>query len=119
MYSLLITSLFNMDSVVRVEPNGTQTLLSYDNSRKDLERNDWHLFIEKFEGFNLRVTQEFALTFNGCREKIGDMQLEVTEEFLIQAMGLSAVGQKWFKNAKVEEVPWTLMFTSRKITSCD
>jgi hypothetical protein len=46
-------------------------------------------------------------------------KLEVTEYFLSQATGLPAVGQKWFKNAKVEEVPWTLMFTSRKITSCD
>jgi hypothetical protein len=70
------------------------------------------LFIEKFKGFNLRVAQEFALTFDGCREKIGDMQLEVTKEFLSQAMGLPAIGKKWFKNAKVEEVPWTLMFTS-------
>jgi hypothetical protein len=119
MYSLLITSLLNMAPVVRVEPNGIQTLLSYDNARDDLERNGWHLFIEKFKGFNLRVAQEFALTFDGCRAKIGDVQLEVIEEFLIQAMDLPVVGQKWFKNAKFEEVPWTLMFTSRKITSCD
>jgi hypothetical protein len=47
------------------------------------------------------------------------MKLEVTEEFLIQATGLPTVGQKWFKNVKVEEVPWTLLFTSQKITSCD
>jgi hypothetical protein len=108
-----------MAPVVRIDPSGIQTLLSYDNTRNDLERNSWHLFIEKFKGFNLRVAQEFALTFDGFRAKIGDMQLEVTEEFLSQATGLPAVGKKWFKNIKVEEVPWTLMFTSRKITSCD
>jgi hypothetical protein len=77
------------------------------------------LFIKKFQGFNLQVAQEFDLTFDGCRENIGDVQLEVTKYFLSQAMGLPAVGQKWFKNEKVEEVPWTLLFTSRKITSCD
>jgi hypothetical protein len=108
-----------MASVVRVEPNDVQTLLSYDNAREDLERNGWHLFIEKFQGFNLQVAQEFALTFDGCREKIGDVQLEVIEEFLSQAMGLPTVGQKWFKNAKVEVVPWTLLFSSQKIASCD
>ena len=108
-----------MALVVRIKPNGIQTLLSYDNARDDLERNGWSVFIEKFKGFNMRVAQEFLLTFDGCRAKIGDMQLEVTEEFLSQATGLPAVGKKWFKNAKVEEVPWTLMFTSRKITSCD
>ena len=72
-YSLLIINMFNMAPVVRVEPNGIQTLLSYDNTRDDLERNGWHLFIEKFKGFNLRVAQEFALTFNGCNENIGDV----------------------------------------------
>jgi hypothetical protein len=108
-----------MALVVRIEPNGIQTLLSYDNTKDDLERNGWRLFIEKFKGFNLRVSQEFTLTFDGCRAKIGDVQLEVTEDFLSQATGLPAVRQKWFKNAKVEEVPWTLMLTSRKITSCD
>ena len=77
-YSMLITSPFNMAPVVRVEPNGTQTLLSYDNAREDVERSDWHLFIEKFKGFNLWVAQEFSLTFDGCRAKIGDVQLEVT-----------------------------------------
>jgi hypothetical protein len=108
-----------MAPVVRIEPNGIHTLLSFDNARDDLERNDWRVFIEKFEGFNLRVAQEFALTFDGCREKIGDVQLEVNEDFISQATSLPAVGKKWFKNAKVEEVPWSLLFTSRKITSCD
>jgi hypothetical protein len=120
------TSNFRVDSLllamapmVRIEPNGIQTLLSFDNARDDLERNDWHLFIEKFEGFNLRVSQEFTLTFDSCREKIGDVQLEVNEDFISQATGLPTVGKKWFKNAKVEEVPWSLLFTSRKITSCN
>jgi hypothetical protein len=120
------TSNFRVDSlmlamapVVRIEPNGIQILLSFDNARDDLERNGWSLFIEKFEGFNLRVSQEFTLTFDSCRAKIGDVQLEVNEDFISQATGLPAMGQKWFKNAKVEDVPWSLLFTSRKITSCD
>ena len=108
-----------MAPVVRIDPNGIQTLLSFDNARDDLERNDWRVFIEKFEGFNLRVAQEFALTFDGFKAKIGDVQLEVNEHFISQATGLPAVEKKWFKNAKVEEVPWSLLFTSRKITSSD
>ena len=58
------------------------TLLSYDNAREALERNGWHIFIEKFKSFNLQVAQEFSLTFDGCREKIVNVQLEVTEEFI-------------------------------------
>ena len=82
-----------MALVVRVESNDVQTLLSYDNARKDLERNGWHIFIEKFQGFNLQVAQEFDLTFDGCRENIGDVQLELIEEFLSQATGLPSDGQ--------------------------
>ena len=34
-------------------------------------------------------------------------------------MGLPASGQHWFNNCKVKEVPWTLLFQSCKVTSCD
>jgi hypothetical protein len=46
--------LSTMAPVVRIKPNGVQMLLLFDNARKDLERNGWLVFIEKFEGFNLR-----------------------------------------------------------------
>ena len=36
---VLIICLCSMAPVVMVEPNGIQTLLSYDNAREDLERN--------------------------------------------------------------------------------
>jgi hypothetical protein len=45
---VLITLLSSMALVVRIEPNGIQTLLSYDDAREDLERNGWHVFIKKF-----------------------------------------------------------------------
>jgi hypothetical protein len=47
------------------------------------------------------------------------IQLEIDEQFISSAMGLAPSGQRWFKNCKVEEVPWTLLFQSHKITSCD
>ena len=65
--------LLAMAPMVRIEPNGVQTLLSFDNAREDLERNGWRVFAEKFEGFNLTVAQEFSLMFDGCRAKIGDV----------------------------------------------
>jgi hypothetical protein len=69
------------------------------------ERNGWGVFIEKFEGFNLAVAQQFTLMFDGCRAKIGDVQLDLNEDFISSTTGLPAVGQKWFKNSKVDEVP--------------
>jgi hypothetical protein len=108
-----------MVPVVRVEPNDTQTLLLCNDAKEDLEGNGWLIFLEKFQGFNLQTTQEFSLSFDGCRAKVGDIQLKVTEDFLSQATRLPVSGHKWFKNAKVEEVPWSLFFTSRKINGCD
>jgi hypothetical protein len=79
-----------MAPVVRIEPNGNQALLLFDNARKDLENNGWLVFIQRFEGFNLLVSQQFSLTFDGCRAKVGDIQLELNEEFISSAIGLTA-----------------------------
>jgi hypothetical protein len=62
-----------MALVVRIEPNGSHALLLFDNARKDLEDNGWFTFMQRFEGFNLFVAQQFALTFDGCRAKVGDI----------------------------------------------
>ena len=91
----------------------------FDNARKDLEDNGWLTFVKRFEGFNLAVAWKFAMNFDGCRAKVGDIQLEIDEKFISLATELPATGQCWFKNCKVEEVPWTLLFLSRKVTSCD
>jgi hypothetical protein len=100
-----------MAPLVRIEPNGIQTLLLFDNAHEDLESNGWLVFIKKFEGFNLTVAQQFALTFDGCRAKVGDIQLELNEEFFSSAMTFLAKWERWFKNSKVDEVPWALLFT--------
>jgi hypothetical protein len=105
--------------VVRIEPNGSQTLLLFDNSHKDLEDGGWLVFIHRFEGFNLSVAQQFVLTFDRCRAKVRDVQLELNEEFMSSTTRLPVTGQRWFKNSKFDEVSWPLLFTSRKIVSCD
>jgi hypothetical protein len=64
-----------MAPVVRIEPNGNQTLLLFDNAREDLENSGCLDFIQRFEGFNLSTAQQFSLTFEGCRAKVGDIQL--------------------------------------------
>jgi hypothetical protein len=101
-----------MAPVIQIEPNGPQTLLLCDDAREDLKNQGWVVFLEKFQGYNLQAAQEFTLTFDGCRAKVGDIQLEITEEFLSEATGLPLSGQKWFKNSKLDEVPWGLFFTS-------
>jgi hypothetical protein len=90
--------LFSMAPVVRIELNGGKALLLFDNAWKDLEDNGWLTFVQRFEGFNLFVAQQFALNFDRCRAKIGDIHLEISEEFINSTTGLAATGQRWFKN---------------------
>jgi hypothetical protein len=82
----------SMAPVVRVEPNGSQALLMFDNARQDLADSGWLTFVKRFEGFNLCVARQFAMTFDGCRAKVGDIQLEIDEKFISLATGLPATG---------------------------
>jgi hypothetical protein len=100
-----------MALLVRIESNGSKALLSHDDAVEDLKGQGWDTFIKRFKGYSLRVAKEFTQKFDGYREKVGDVQLEVTEDFLSEATRLSLTGQKWFKNSKIEEVPWGLFMT--------
>jgi hypothetical protein len=101
-----------MAPIVRVEPNGPQTLLLYDDVNEDLKSQGWVDFLKKFQGYKLQVAQKFTLSSDGCRAKVGDVQIEIIEEFLSEATSLPLTGQKWFKNSELDEVPWGLFFTS-------
>jgi hypothetical protein len=92
-----------MAPVIRLEPNGCQALLSHDDAIEDLKIHGWDVFLKKFEGYNLQVAKYFMQTFDGCRAKIGDTQLELTEEFVSKAIGLPSKGEKWFKNPELKE----------------
>jgi hypothetical protein len=45
-----------MAPMVRIEPNGNQALLLFDNARKDIENSGWLLFIQRFKRFNISVS---------------------------------------------------------------
>jgi hypothetical protein len=108
-----------MAPVVRDEPNGSQALLTFDGAYADLEEFGWISFIRKFDGFNMVVSRQFALSFDGGRAKVGDLQLEITEQSISLATGLPVNGEKWSKNYRVKDVPWTLLFRSRTVNSCN
>ena len=60
-----------MALVIRIEPNGSQTLLLCDDAREDLKGQGWLRFLEKLQGFNLQTSQEFFLSFDDYRAKVG------------------------------------------------
>jgi hypothetical protein len=54
-FILLLRGPVFLTPMVRIEPNGSQTLLLFDNAREDLENSGWLVFIQRFEGFSLTV----------------------------------------------------------------
>ena len=77
-----------MAPVVRIELNGLQNVLSHDDMMGRLSQVGWLEFIQSFNGFNLEVARAFANTFDGAKAKIGDVQIQVTEEFIAKATSL-------------------------------
>jgi hypothetical protein len=100
--------------MVRMEPNGSHDLLSHDNNVDDLMAFGWVGFIKLFEGFNLEFDQAFSQTFDCAKPKIGDLQLEVTEDSIAEATGFPQGGARWFKNLKFKGVPWHLLMASKR-----
>ena len=81
-----------MAPVVMADPNGCQALLMFDGAYSDLEKFGWLPFIRKFDGYNPIMARQFALSFDGCRAKVGDVQLEINEQFLSSATSLHVMG---------------------------
>jgi hypothetical protein len=71
-----------MAPMVCIELNGCQALLSHDDAINEMKAHGWDVFLKKFEGYNLQVAKAFAQTFDGFRAKVGDVQLEITEDFI-------------------------------------
>jgi len=55
-------------------------------------------FFQKFQGYNEQVSKEFALNFDGKRARIGEIEIEIIEEFVAQVTYFPRQGGKWFKN---------------------
>jgi hypothetical protein len=103
-----------MEPVVRIELNGSKALLSHEEVMDNLVAHGWDGFINIFEGFNLKAAQAFNQTFDGVRDKIGDLELDVTEGSIEEATGFPQEGNCWFKNIKFEGVPWHSQMASKK-----
>jgi hypothetical protein len=94
-----------MAHVVRIDLNGSQNLLSHDDVVDDLVIFRWVKFVQSFEVFNMEVAQYFSKTFDGARDKIGELQLQVDEETIVEATGLSQEEDRWYKNLKIKGIP--------------
>lgn len=85
--------------VDRHEPKSRQALEAipeYHMCRKMFKEMGWHHFFAKFLGFNDKVALQFAQSFDCRLDRVGNMEIEVTEETLANATGLPRTGEHWF-----------------------
>lgn len=67
-----------------------------------LQKAQWLDFVEKFDGFNKKVTKSYARVFDGIEVEIGHIKFVVTEYIIAEATRLSRIGERWFKNRGIE-----------------
>jgi hypothetical protein len=106
-----------MAPVVRAEPNGNQALLTFDGAYADLEEFGWLSFIRKFDGFNISVARQFALSLTVVEPKSGTSSSKSPNT--LSAWQLVCLLKEKSGPKDLNDVPWTLLFRSRTVRSCN
>jgi hypothetical protein len=80
-----------------------EALPEYGATRDIFKQAGWEPFLKKFDGYNDAITLQFALHFEGGTAKVGELEFEVTEEFIAEAIQLPTTGQRWTKGQPVDK----------------
>jgi hypothetical protein len=80
-----------------------EALPEYEATRDIFKQAGWEPFLKKFDGYNDAITLQFALHFEGGSAKVGELEFEVTEKFISEAIQLPTTGQRWTKGQPVDK----------------
>jgi hypothetical protein len=80
-----------------------EALPEYGATRDIFKQAGWEPFLKKFDGYNDAITLHFAMHFEGGTAKVGELEFEVTEEFIVEAIQLPTIGQRWTKGQPVDK----------------
>jgi hypothetical protein len=89
-------------NVLRYEPQ-EMTLVNSDPAyRVSFEQAGCMRFCERIQGYNVQLTKEFTLNFNGVNTIIAGVTFPVSEETISAATEIPIQGEKWFKGMPLE-----------------
>ena len=71
-----------MAHVSRFELIGDEYLDTIPECCKVVLRVGWLGFLQNFSGFNLEISRAFAVSFDGIKAQVGDVELRLTEEYV-------------------------------------
>jgi hypothetical protein len=80
-----------------------EALPEYEATRDIFQKAGWEPFFKKFDGYDDSITLQFALHFQGGFAKVGELEFEVTEKFISEAIQLPTTGQRWTKGQPVDK----------------
>ena len=100
-----------MDPISRFELIGDEYLDVAPECRELVVKVGWLGFLQKFSGFNLVISRAFVTSFDGMKAKVGDIMLQLTEEFISWAICLPMVGEHWYKGKHVKNDDWKEFLT--------
>ena len=86
----------------KIEPDNLQWVHEYPRSAKMMRDAGWFPFCEKLKGNNEHVTRDFIKNYNDEVVWFEDLQIIVNQETIVEAIGVSAKGEKWFKQQPFE-----------------
>ena len=84
--------------ILRLESKGFALLEVYPTWRRLFKEKGWYDYCEKLMGYHVEVTRAFARSFDGQTTKFISLTLQVTEELIAKATGLSVEGDKWLND---------------------
>ena len=76
-------------AVNRNEPNNVDSIRKHPAVMQIFEQAGWLQFLEKFQGFDLDLTMEFAQSFDGSQATMRRLDILMSEESLSRITGLS------------------------------
>jgi len=69
-----------------------EALLEYEATKYIFQKVGWESFLKKFDGYDDMITLQFALHFHGGLAKVGELEFEVTEQFISEEIQLPSTG---------------------------
>jgi hypothetical protein len=80
-----------------------EALAEYGATRDIFKQAGSEPFLKKFDGYNDAITHQFSLRFEDGTAKVGELEFEVTEEFIAEEIQLPTIGQRWTKGQPVDK----------------
>ena len=62
-----------------------------------MQKSGWFNFFERLQGYHSQLTTNFIENYKDERVQLQCLTIRVNEEFIAETIGVSAQGEKWFK----------------------